>query len=119
MDNEQLKPFFDRNYVKVHVTVLEQPAKKALENPGGAKLMADLGGDKAGLPFTAMLDANGKMIVNSIRPGEKGGNIGHPMAPEEVAHFMTMVRKSAPKATAAELEKLETFLKAQKSGGVR
>ncbi|MCO5297408.1 MAG: hypothetical protein M9921_11170 [Fimbriimonadaceae bacterium] len=103
----------------MYVTVLESGDKKATENPGGAKLMADLGGDKAGLPFTAMLDADGKMILNSIRPGEKGGNIGHPMEPEEIAHFMEMVRKGAPRATKAELDKLEAFLKAQKRGGLR
>lgn len=117
MNQEQFKPFFDRHFVRVYVTVLEQGDKKATENPGGAKLMAALGGERAGLPFTAMLDADGKMIVNSIRPGEKGGNIGHPMEPEEIAHFMLMVRKAAPKADKADLDKLETFLKAQKGGG--
>lgn len=94
--------------------------KKALENPGGATLMAELKGEKAGLPFFAMLGEDGKMTINSIRPAlkeDKGGNTGHPVEPAEVAHFMAMIKKTALHATKAELDKLEAFLMAQKKGG--
>ena len=38
------------------------------------------------------------------------------MEPTEVAHFMTMIKKTAHHATKAELDKLEAFLMAQKKG---
>ncbi len=117
MNHDDFKKFFATHYAIVRVDTMENGDKKALENPGGPALMAELKGAKAGLPFFAMLDEKGKMVVNSIREGEKAGNIGHPMTPEEVAHFMGMIKKTAPRATKAELDKLETFLLAQKRGG--
>jgi hypothetical protein len=73
-------------------------------------------GGPAGLPFFAFLDRNGGLIVNSLRPGEDGKseNIGHPDKPEEVAWFMTMVRRAAPQMTRDEAGKLEKWLKNQK-----
>lgn len=120
MNHADFKKFFENNYAIVHVTVMESGDKKALENPGGAALMAELKGEKAGLPFFAMVGEDGKMVVNSIRPAsdeDKGGNIGHPMEPFEIAHFMAMVKKTARHATKAEIDKLEAFLLAQKRGG--
>lgn len=79
--------------------------------------MEKFGGRNAGLPFFAFVDAKGDLIVNSKRPteGEPGGsNIGHPFAPEEVAWFMKMLNKAAPKMTQAEAQKIETWLKQQK-----
>jgi hypothetical protein len=52
-----------------------------------------------------MSNAEGKMIMNSIRPaveGDKGGNVGCPYEPNEIEHFMKMLAKSAPRLTSAE-----------------
>lgn len=114
MNHDDFKAFFKEHYSIVHLDVMEQGDKRALENPGGDKVLAELKGDKAGLPFFAMLDADGKMVINSIRPGEKGGNIGHPMEPDEVAHFMEMVKKTALRAKPADLDRLREFLLKQK-----
>lgn len=103
----------------VHVTVSESPDNKALENAGGDKLMNDLKGEKAGLPFFAFVRADGKMIENSKRKAkadDPGQNVGHPVAPEEIAWFMEMLTKGAPKMTKEERASLETWLKAQKVG---
>jgi hypothetical protein len=101
------------------VTVLEAADKKALENAGGEQLMNDLKGEKAGLPFFAFVDSSGKLIENSKRktkPDDPGSNVGHPVAPEEIAWFMEMLKKAAPNMTAAERTALETWLKNQKVG---
>ena len=45
-----------------------------------------------------------------------GGNIGYPVAPNEIAWFMAMLKKAAPKITEAELNALETKLKSYKRG---
>jgi hypothetical protein len=42
-----------------------------------------------GLPWFAFLDGDGKCLIHSTGPK---GNTGHPMAPEEVSHFRTMLQ---------------------------
>lgn len=79
--------------------------------------MEKFGGRNAGLPFFAFVDRNGEVIVNSRRPSEDqpgGNNIGHPFAPEEIAWFMKMLAKAAPRMTQPEARKVETWLKQQK-----
>ena len=95
----------------------ERAEKTSLNTPGGAEVMAKLGGKNAGLPFFAFLDAKGEAIVNSLRPvaGKPAGeNIGHPAAPEEIDWFLVMVKKAAPAISPEELKALEDPLRAQK-----
>jgi hypothetical protein len=96
---------------------MENAANKSRENAGGEGILVKLGGQGAGLPFFAFVDAKGELIVNSKRPvpaREGGANIGHPFAPEEVAWFMTMLQKAGPKMTEKERGIIETWLKNQK-----
>ncbi len=116
---EANKKILEKHFVIVHLTVMEPEDKKHLENAGGMELMLSLKGADQGIPFYAFVDKNGKAIVNSRRPTEAnkdGSNVGHPVAPEEVAWFMEMLKKGAPKMTAQERTTLETWLKAQKIG---
>lgn len=79
-------------------------------------MLARLGGP-SGLPFFAFLDSQGALIVNSIRPGEKGkpgGNIGHPDKSYEIDWFLTMVGKAVPRITPEERATLERWLRTQK-----
>jgi thiol-disulfide isomerase/thioredoxin len=96
----------------VHITVMENPAHKADENPGGMELMKTLGGDQAGLPFMAILDARSKkMIVNSLtKEGDQRSNTGYPAAKEEVAHFLKMLAKGAPKISKDNVAKIGNWL---------
>lgn len=117
IDSPEFKPIFDRNFVIVHLTVMENGDKKNLENPGGMEYMTKLGGAAAGLPFFAMLDSNGKVLSDSMMvvPGKtEKQNTGHPMAPEEVAHFMTMLQKAAPNLSQGDRDKINKFLSSQK-----
>jgi hypothetical protein len=83
--------------------------KETVENPGGQKLMADLGGEKSGLPFFAILDANGKKLADSnVAPG--GKNIGYPATAAEIAAFMKVLKSTAPRITSADLELIEKDL---------
>jgi len=105
--------------VIVHFTVLETPEKKSLENAGGLEMLAKWNGDKAGLPFLAILDPSGKLLINSNRLQEgkdQRSNTGHPAAKEEVDHFMVMLKKTAPRMTAEDLKSVEEFLRSQKIG---
>ncbi len=113
------KKILEKYFVIRHLTVMESEDKKGLENTGGDVLMNELKGQQAGLPFFAFVGADGKMIENSKRKAkadDPGQNVGHPVAPEEIAWFMEMLTKGAPKMTKAERAALETWLKAQKIG---
>lgn len=113
----EFKSILEKNFVIVHLDVMENGPQKALENPGGMEYMIKLGGEKAGLPFFAMLDQNGKVLADSMMPvpgKPEKQNTGHPIEPSEVAHFMSMLQKAAPKITAEEREKINKFLSSQK-----
>ncbi len=92
--------------------MLEQGEKKTtLENPGAVEYMAELGGEKSGVPFYAMLDAAGKKLADAnALPG--GKNIGYPGTPEEIAAFDSILKKTAPEMSAEQRGQLIEHLKA-------
>ena len=70
--------------------------------------MADLGGEKSGLPFFAIVDAKGKKLADSN--AVNGKNIGYPATKEEIAAFVKLLRSTAPRLSSAELDRLEKDL---------
>jgi uncharacterized protein YyaL (SSP411 family) len=103
------------NFVIVHMDVQENGDKKSLENEGGGEMMKEWNGE--GLPFSVILDANGKVLADSnLEPGKKS-NIGYPAKPEEVAHFMKML-ETAPHMTDGQKSQIQSWLTthAPKSG---
>ena len=115
LDDAANKPIMDKYFVRAYFTVQEREEKVALNTPGGDALLNSIGGP-AGLPFFAFLDAKGALLANTMRPGKNGKpeNIGHPMQPEEVDWFMTMLGKAVPRMSADERGTLEKWLRAQK-----
>jgi len=103
LTNQEVKGLIDRNYVVVHLDVLERGDKKAsLENPGAEEILKKLGGEQAGLPFYAFLDAKGKEIADSdVMPGDTK-NIGFPGSKEEIAAFGRLLERTAGTMTPAE-----------------
>jgi len=96
----EVKQIMEDNYVIAHLDVLERGDKiQTVENPGGKEILADLGGEKSGLPFYAVLDATGKKLADSnVMPGNN--NIGFPGSPEEIAAFEKILKQTAPRMTA-------------------
>ena len=92
MNDVTTKKYFDENYVRVHLTVQENPAKKNLENPGAAEFLKKFKGEKAGLPFFIVLDKKGKLLGDSFVNGE---NLGCPASSDEVASFIVLIKKTA------------------------
>lgn len=95
----------------------ERADKAGLNNPRGKELQARLGAKDSSLPFFAFLDANGLLIVNSLRPvagRAEGANIGHPFEPEEVDWFMVMLKKAAAQLSPEEARVVEAYLRNQK-----
>jgi thioredoxin-related protein len=93
LESKDVKPFFDRSFVITHLTVLENNDKKALENAGAAELLAKQGGANGGIPYWVIMDKNGKVLVNSqYKPGQ---NTGCPASREEVAYFISVLKKTS------------------------
>jgi len=110
LDRPDIKPVFKKYFVPVKLVVQENAKNKGLENPGADALFKKLGGP-AGLPFSAFLDAKGDLIVNSKREGQ---NIGYPVEPQEVKHFLWMMKKAAPNISEGDLTTIEKVLKSFK-----
>jgi thiol-disulfide isomerase/thioredoxin len=110
LDRSDIKPVFDKYFVPVKLVVQENEKNRALENPGADTLLLKLGGP-SGLPYSAFLDAEGALIVNSKHDGN---NIGYPGEPGEIDFFLQMMRKAAPKATDEDLKTIETALRSAK-----
>ena len=110
LDQPEVKPVFEKYFVPVTLVVQENEKHKDMENAGGDAVATRFGGTAAGLPFIALLDASGKLLVNS-RPGGTAQNIGYPGKPQEVDWFVKMLRQAAPQMTAEDLKTLETPLR--------
>lgn len=93
---------------------------KHANTPGGAAFENFIGGEDAGWPFLVILDASGKPIVDSSRPDPKSktgkSNIGYPVAPEEIAWFVEMLRRGAPSLSDEDLSHVQAWLAAYSSG---
>lgn len=67
-----------------------------------------------GIPWMAILDSQGKPLV-TCEDGPSGTNIGHPIEPEEIEHFMSMIRQTAQRLTPSQLSELESRWEKQTS----
>lgn len=92
MNDANTKKYFNDNYVTVHLTVQENDENKKLENPGAAEYLTKFKGEKAGLPFFVILNQKRDVLDNSFSEEE---NIGCPATENEVAVFITKLRKTS------------------------
>lgn len=65
-----------------------------------------------GIPWMVILDPSGKTLATSIGPG---GNIGYPYQPEEIEHFVTMLKTTKNRLTDAEIEAIVADLNAYRT----
>jgi len=65
-------------------------------------------GKSGGIPWFVFLDSRGKALATSNGPK---GNIGYPATPEEIEHFIGMLKKTARKLEPAQIDQIETKLK--------
>ena len=116
MVKPEVKDFFDDNYVIVHMVVKEAKKLKHLENPGAEEFLASFNGDKSGIPFWVILDRKGRLLADSymrdegVGMDEPGKNVGSPANPDEVDHFIKVLKETS-KMTDDELKLIaELFL---------
>ena len=63
--------------------------------------------NSGGIPWFAILDSSGKVLTTS---DAKGGNIGYPAAPEEIEHFMAMLKQTRRRIEPEQLDRLKDLL---------
>jgi hypothetical protein len=66
-------------------------------------------GVAGGIPWTAVLDADGNVLATSNAPD--GQNVGFPSDAAAIAHFAAMLRGTAIRLTASEIARLAEQLK--------
>jgi thioredoxin-related protein len=94
------KPTFEQDYVSLRIdTVRMTHGEEVAERlkPSG----------NLGDPWMVILDPQGKVLVSSVGPK---GNIGHPSAPEEIEHFLSMLKSTKKRLTDADLAAIQKSL---------
>jgi thioredoxin-related protein len=97
------------HFVIVNLVVRESDDMKALEHPGGSELMTTWGGAESGLPFYVFLDAEGSKVGDSNAMPD-GSNIGYPVTPVEIAEFMRLIDRTAPRLDSADRATVLAYL---------
>jgi thiol-disulfide isomerase/thioredoxin len=100
MNDPTVSKFFKDSYVIEHLVVYESKGKENLENPGALDLLKKYKGDEQGIPYWMVFDPNGKLLADSkMRTAneglESGENVGCPASPEEVAHFIMVLKQTS------------------------
>lgn len=112
LTSDEVGDVFQANYVITHLTIQESDDKLALENPGAQAILDAAGGGNAGVPAYIFFDDRGQQLATSLAmPG--GGNIGHPVTPDEIDAFLGLLEKTAPRMTAADRSRVAEYLMGQ------
>jgi len=92
--------YFTDNFVITHLVNGEYGEKKILENAGADELIKKYHGDKVGIPFWIVLNADGKLLADAFmrKEGqsmkEPGTNSGCPANEDEVQHWLDVLKKT-------------------------
>jgi thioredoxin-related protein len=96
----EMAAILGKDYVDVKIDVDRMTGGKDLD----AKFRKAGAG---GIPWFAFLDAQGKVLATSDGPA---GNIGYPAKPEEIDHFISMIRKTAHRIEPAQIDTIRKTL---------
>ena len=102
-------PVIAAHYVVASIVAMETPANRARENPGSDRMLSRMSGVVSGVPFFVALDSSGKKIADS-RLMPNGGNVGFPVAPEEIVAFDDFLVRTARGITVLERLQIRGYL---------
>ncbi len=96
----EIATILDRDFIVTQVDVDRMT--------GGKDVMSRYRPDPSGgIPWFAILDAKGKSLATSDGPG---GNIGYPAQPQEIGHFLSMVKGQSRRIDDRQLDQLRKSL---------
>lgn len=91
---------FDADYVTVKIDI--QNMENGKEVAGRIRTMTE-----GGIPWMVILKSNGDELITSDGPN---GNIGYPFQPEEIGHFMAMLKATSKRTTAEQMAAIDAAL---------
>lgn len=110
-----VSPIFDKSFTKlilIHGERLYDNHHK--DTPGADDLLDSLHDEGISLPAMVILNGDGKLLVDSVRPvyGPRNihANIGFPEGPSGMEWFFEMLRQGAPTLTASEIATIRQVL---------
>jgi thioredoxin-related protein len=111
LKRKSLQNLIADNYVLVRLEV--RAAESDIENPGASRLFNKFSKGRSGLPYYAVLDKNGKKVIDSCMPyHNRFFNIGAPTGELSINWFIRILHASASKATNRELKAVREDLEA-------
>jgi thioredoxin-related protein len=93
MAQPEIAAVLDRDFVIAQIDIDRMTGGKEVQSRYQPK-------SSGGIPWFAILDAQGKPLATSDGPG---GNIGYPAQPQEIAHFITMLKSQGRHVDASQL----------------
>jgi uncharacterized protein YyaL (SSP411 family) len=100
---EDMAPIIGRQFVDVKLDLARMTGADEILKKYNAE-------QSGGIPWFVFLDAKGNAIATSHGPK---GNIGYPATPEEIEHFIGMLKKAARKLEPVQIEAVEEALKSE------
>jgi thioredoxin-related protein len=100
MARPEITAILDRDFVIAHIDVDRMTGGKEVQK----RYQPATSG---GIPWFAILDAQGKSLATSDGPG---GNIGYPAQPQEIGHFMAILKGQARRIDEGQLAQLRKSL---------
>ncbi|NIP25560.1 MAG: DUF255 domain-containing protein [Phycisphaerae bacterium] len=91
-----------QDYIQLKIDLDRMTGAKAID-----KRIRKQGG---GIPWHAILDAEGKVLITSDGPK---GNIGYPVKPAEIAHFIRMIKETSRNITPDQISTIQKTLRQQ------
>lgn len=74
---------------------------------GGEEMLAKYCKKQGGIPWFVVLDSSGKPLATS---DSAKGNVGYPVEPHEIEHFMSMLKQTVRRTTPEQLDKVHDSL---------
>jgi hypothetical protein len=110
----EVRRILDLHFIVLELTVWEQPGRTHLNNHGAEAMMTEFGAGRGGIPFFVVLDASRQVLATSESGGLTGG---FPASPKEIAAFVELLSRAAPRMSAAERATLGQWLRDRAEGG--
>lgn len=112
LSDPEIGPIYKRSYVICRIVIRERDEKRREENPGWEQTLRRLRGTAhRDVPYLAVLSPEGRKLADTKAPvsGEIPANAAFPQTDAEIAGFVTMIERTAPRLRGSDLTTLTDY----------